>query len=230
MSARLTGFGRRARLASETLFIQLANPVFHRQFPALGGAGIVFHHPSRRHAESLGHANVFHVQPADVFGLGPLRIVFRRLLRCHRHMIRSAAKRSTASYCRLFARCSHVVGQRPELMARLKLPSPINRTWERRHCRAPENGSCRRDAGPPRFMVQCAIPKSWELSMNLKTLALTLKGLRVSGSWSQWMRKKTERGLPMNRRVLPASCWRLCPTCSRFKVPMDGIKVVVAFH
>ena len=69
--------------------------------------------------------------------------------------------------------------------------------------------------------------------MNLKTLALILKGLRVSGSWSQWMLKKTERGLSMNRmnrRVLPASCWRLCPICSRFKVPMDGIKVVGAFH
>src|SRR2546428_431170 len=36
------------------------------------------------------------------------------------------------------------------------------------------------------------------LSMNLKTLALILKGLRVSGSWSQCMRKKTERGLSMN--------------------------------
>jgi len=34
--------------------------------------------------------------------------------------------------------------------------------------------------------------------MNLKTLALILKGLRVSGSWSQCMRKKTERGLSMN--------------------------------
>ena len=34
--------------------------------------------------------------------------------------------------------------------------------------------------------------------MNLKTLALILKGLRVSASWSQCMRKKTERGLSMN--------------------------------
>ena len=41
------------------------------------------------------------------------------------------------------------------------------------------------------------------LSMNLKTLALILKGLRVSGSWSQCMRKKTERGLSMNRRTHP---------------------------
>src|SRR5439155_14597290 len=40
------------------------------------------------------------------------------------------------------------------------------------------------------------------LSMNLKTLALILKGLRVSGSWSQCMRKKTERGLSMNRAVV----------------------------
>src|SRR5213596_3912021 len=38
--------------------------------------------------------------------------------------------------------------------------------------------------------------------MNLKTLALILKGLRVSGSWSQCMRKKTERGLSMNRTVV----------------------------
>src|SRR5439155_13626588 len=36
-------------------------------------------------------------------------------------------------------------------------------------------------------------------SINLKTLALILKGIRVSGSWSQCMRKKTERGLSMNR-------------------------------
>ena len=42
--------------------------------------------------------------------------------------------------------------------------------------------------------------------MNLKTLALILKGLRVSGSWSQCMRKN-QRGLSMNPRVLPAS-WR----------------------
>ena len=35
----------------------------------------------------------------------------------------SAAQRSTASYCRLFARCSHVVGHRPELIARPKLPA-----------------------------------------------------------------------------------------------------------
>src|SRR6266566_3567392 len=41
--------------------------------------------------------------------------------------------------------------------------------------------------------------------MNLKTLALILKGLRVSGSWSQCMRKKTERGLSMNRKVGQAS-------------------------
>src|SRR5947209_16483972 len=46
---------------------------------------------------------------------------------------------------------------------------------------------------------RCTASKSWGLSMNLKTLALILKGLRVSGSWSQCMRKKTERGLSMNR-------------------------------
>src|SRR5439155_24797451 len=49
-----------------------------------------------------------------------------------------------------------------------------------------------------RSCSQCAHTMAWGLSMNLKTLALILKGLRVSGSWSQCMRKKTERGLSMN--------------------------------
>ena len=114
MSARLTGFGRRASLASEMFFMQLANPVFDRQFPALFGAGIVFYQPFRRQAESLGHANVFHVKSADVFGLGPEdRISASASLPSTQDSI-SAAQRSTASYCRLFARCSQVVGQRPE--------------------------------------------------------------------------------------------------------------------
>src|SRR5439155_12137402 len=40
--------------------------------------------------------------------------------------------------------------------------------------------------------------KPTKLSMNLKTHTLILKGLRVSGSWSQCIRK-SERGLSMNR-------------------------------
>ena len=62
-----------------------------------------------------------------------------------------------------------------------------------------------RDGSPttarPCSWSQYAQSMAWGLSMNLKTLALILKGLRVSGSWSQCMRKKTERGLSMNRKV-----------------------------
>ena len=47
----------------------------------------------------------------------------------------------------------------------------------------------------------------WGLSMNLKTLGLISKDLQISGSRSQCVRK-SERGLSMNRRVLPASCRR----------------------
>src|SRR5206468_2122261 len=89
------------------------------------------------------------------------------------------------------------------------------------------------------------------LSMNLKTLALILKGLRVSGSWSQCMRKKTERGLSMNHgsgaAVPPAagaSRPRIyrgrdaragsrdgCPiTERRFMVPMRAQKRKEALH
>jgi hypothetical protein len=41
--------------------------------------------------------------------------------------------------------------------------------------------------------------------MNLKTVGLISKDLQISGSRSQCVRK-SERGLSMNRRVLPASC------------------------
>ncbi len=102
-----------------------------------------------------------------------------------------------------------------------------------------------------RSWSQCAHTMTWGLSMNLKTLALILKGLRVSGSWSQCMRKKTERGLSMNHgsgaAVPPAagaSRPRIyrgrdaragsrdgCPaTERRFMVPMRAQKRKEALH
>jgi len=61
--------------------------------------------------------------------------------------------------------------------------------------------------------------------MNLKTLALILKGLRVSGSWSQCMRKKTERGLSMNLLVGQASrlpLGRLAPAFVASETPAQA--------
>ena len=92
----------------------------------------------------------------------------------------SAAQRSTASYCRLFARCSQVVGQRPELMARLKLPSHQPDLRAPALSRSGKRQRADKDGGAPRFMVQCAIPKSWELKLPLGASAGTPAGLHDS--------------------------------------------------
>src|SRR6266568_3293543 len=47
--------------------------------------------------------------------------------------------------------------------------------------------------------------------MNLKTLALILKGLRVSGSWSQSIGKKRKGALHERRGPLSMSLYALCP-------------------